>query len=94
MQRTLVTQDDVQKTIRQVVAKLEYRLREKGTGAFTSRHEGLGVIAEEYAELLDAVRRDHNHKLFMDECVDVAVSCLFAIASMRANTREAGGEDA
>jgi NTP pyrophosphatase (non-canonical NTP hydrolase) len=40
-------------------------------GQFNSVHEGLGVITEEYAELIDAIR-SNNHDEIMNESIQVA----------------------
>lgn len=56
------------------------RLREKGEngdGIFVSAHESLGVIAEEYHELVVAVR---EHCGVADELLDLAVACVLGMA--------------
>lgn len=56
------------------------RLREKGEkgdGIFVSAHESLGVIAEEYHELVEAVR---DRRGIEDELLDLAVACYLALA--------------
>ena len=66
-------------TAAQVKARLFQRLREKGFGAWMSRHEILGMVTEEYLELGEAV---HKRELadVRFELMDIAVACVFAIA--------------
>jgi NTP pyrophosphatase (non-canonical NTP hydrolase) len=67
--------------------KLNYRMKQKGPQSYASVHEALGIITEEYKELIDAVQ-SNDRKHVMDELLDVAVGCIFAIAC-----NEAGGYD-
>jgi NTP pyrophosphatase (non-canonical NTP hydrolase) len=57
------------------------RIERKGKGAFVSNHEGLGIIAEEYHELLKAVRSNDPVEVAA-EAMDVAIGCLFLVASL------------
>jgi len=59
---------------------LQKRLEQKGRLCYLSTHEALGVITEEYFELVDTVRAD-NLDVFEKEVVDVAVTAVFAYAS-------------
>ena len=63
------------------------RLEEKGNGGFASIHEALGVITEEYHELVRAIESD-DRKAIHGELVDVVVACVFALASDHAGTME------
>ncbi len=58
---------------------MERRLKEKGEGTFASSHEVLGIIAEEYDELIDAVRANDMTKVDK-ELEDIAVACVFAMS--------------
>ena len=73
--------EDREKAVESVANKLEYRMGQKGTKTFISTHEILGVIAEEYDELIDAVRNNH-HGDIREELRDIAVACIFAIVSI------------
>lgn len=55
------------------------RLEQKGYGTWTSRHEVLGIITEEYTELVEAVHSGTTQNIEA-ELVDIAVACLFSIA--------------
>jgi len=63
------------------------RLEEKGDGGFASVHEALGVITEEYHELVRAIESD-DRKAIHGELIDVVVACVFALASDYAGTME------
>lgn len=60
-------------------------LKEKGSGAWLSRHELLGVLTEEYYETIDAVHQGTEREL-MNELADVAVTCIFGIACIKKKT--------
>lgn len=73
--------------------KLNQRLQEKGKGAFASSHEILGVITEEYLELIEAVKYkpfeinqakaiDEKKERIIEEMLDIAVGCVFGMASI------------
>ncbi|MDY0188928.1 MAG: hypothetical protein RBR16_13510 [Syntrophus sp. (in: bacteria)] len=62
-------------------AELLKRLREKGPGVFVSIHEMLGVITEEYWELIEAVKDNSGYRI-QNELLDLGVAVLFSIASL------------
>ena len=87
--RLQVTQAELEAAILQVVSGLSKRLAKHGRGAYVSDHEALGVIAEEYHELVDAARSNEDGRVrFDEECMAVAIACLFATASKRARENE------
>ncbi len=61
---------------------LDRRLGKHGSGAYAGPHEILGVIDEEYDELRDAVRSNVDADTAA-ELMDIAVGCVFGIASLR-----------
>jgi len=75
------------KAIDTVRLKLSSRLLEKGCGAFVSRHEIFGIVAEEYDELLEAVR-SKSLECVHDELLDIAVACVFGMACICENTTD------
>ena len=81
--RPCITTDQINNTNLVLMRKLKDRLNEKGCGSFVSRHEILGVLTEEYDEVIKAV---HSGTLFEieNELLDVAVGCLFGAACIRA----------
>lgn len=73
--------DNRDDAIKIVAEKLEFRLKQKGNKTFTSTHEILGVVAEEYAELIHAVQ-NNNPAEVIEELKDIAVACIFGIVSI------------
>lgn len=65
--------------------QLLFRLGEKGYGTFASSHEILGIVAEEYTELIEAVRSNKKENV-KNELLDIAVACVFAVACMEQNS--------
>jgi len=63
------------------------RLNQKGRGTFASRHEILGAVEEERSELVAAVCAD-NLGCVERELADIAIACIFGIASIRNGTVE------
>lgn len=71
-------------------SELGRRLREKGRGTFSSKHELLGIITEEYLEVQCAVQSkgDVDHIKLRAELLDVAVACVFGVACIDAKTMD------
>lgn len=57
------------------------RIAKHGRGLFVGKMEGLGVVTEEYHELIDACR-SNNLRDVRDEAMDVAVGALWLYASI------------
>jgi hypothetical protein len=70
--------------VNEVFSKLKDRMQQHGDGSYIGAHEALGIIAEEWDELKDAVRSNDEGDV-IKEMVDIAVGCVFGIASLRAN---------
>lgn len=85
LNRENIKEESLSKTFFDLRKKLNSRLERKGYGSFASIHEGLGVIAEEYDELLEAIRTN-NHKKIEQELLDVEVGCLFLRACIKQKT--------
>ena len=77
----------------ELVEHVKHRLAKHGHGAHASPHEILGVITEEYQELVEAVRDDDNPQRFVDELFDIGVACIFGVASMNELSDPANKED-
>ena len=69
----------------ELLNKLKYRLEQKGYHSFASTHEILGIITEEYHELVDA-QKSNNISEIRHELLDVAVACLFGVACIEQNS--------
>jgi len=77
----------IDEALNQLKLHLEYRLKQKGNGTFKSTHEILGVVAEEYHELIDAVKS--NEKSFVyEELMDIAVAAVFGAACLIQNATD------
>ncbi len=59
------------------------RLEKKGFGAWLSRHEILGFLAEEYTETIEAVHSKSPIEV-RNELIDIAVGCIFGVACIEA----------
>ena len=81
MERPQVSDSVLLQAIESVTVNTGKRIENKGRGAFLSNHEMLGIIAEEYHELIEAVRQNDPVEV-ANELTDVAIACVFSIASM------------
>lgn len=76
MSRPEVTQQEIEQGLLRVKEALLATLKEKGWHAYASSHEIVGVIDEEYDELMDEVR-DNNPAGCSKELMDIAVAAVF-----------------
>ena len=83
MNRPHITQDERDRVILMVREKLEFRMKQKGTHAYASIHEALGIITEEYYELQGAVMYDDQGAV-VEELIDIAVGAIFGAACILA----------
>ena len=79
--RPEMTDAGIQTVIDVLKSMVNYRLSQKGRGIYVSSHECLGVITEEYKELIDAVQSNDTEQ-FDKELIDVAVACIFSLVSL------------
>lgn len=79
--RPQVSDENLNKALEEMVRAVGKRLEDKGRGAFVSHHEGLGIITEEYTELVLAVQQNDPVDV-ASEAMDVAVGAVFLLASM------------
>lgn len=76
----------IEKAKTQVEKNLMLRLKEKGFGAWLSRHEILGLVVEEgQKEVVDVVHSGTAVEL-KKELSDLAVACIFGIACIEEKT--------
>ncbi len=72
--------------VTQAIANVEVRtatiLERHGSGAFAGHHEILGVLTEEYYEVVYAVHNKERGSL-QDELLDLAAACVKALASLQ-----------
>jgi NTP pyrophosphatase (non-canonical NTP hydrolase) len=83
--REKISQLAIENSLYVIGKKTSERLEEKGWGTLASTHEILGVINEEHAELIEAVK-SNNRAAVRDEILDIAVACHFAIACIDSGT--------
>lgn len=75
-----VSEEVVQKTLKIFEAFLREKIKQKGNRVFYSSHEALGVLTEEYSELIQAIQSNRSD-LIRAELLDVAVSAIWGVAS-------------
>ena len=83
--RPLLTNPNLQQATLDMQLKMFKCLDKKGYGAWLSSHEILGIITEEYKELVDAVHSGTKEQM-KQELLDVAVGCVFAGACIQQDT--------
>jgi len=83
MCRPELTADDINIAVLKLQKEVARRLNEKGRDSFASRHEILGVITEEYYELIGAVESKSLADV-EDELFDLAVAAVISAASTMA----------
>lgn len=86
--RQQLTPDDLAAAVISVSRMMVIRMEEKGLGALSSRHEILGILTEEMKEFVDEVHGKGPPQRMVDELIDIAVGCLFGIASIEAGATD------
>lgn len=86
LNRPEVPKKFVENAIDSVCSKLNYRLTQKGSATYASKHEILGILAEEYQELTEVIRIDtcEGYNDFAKELLDIAVGATFGYACITA----------
>jgi len=85
--RPSISEESRNEVLLQVQETMQRRLRQKGPGCFASSHEALGIVTEEYHELVAAVESNDPESID-EEMIDIAVAALLAVMS-----RKSGGMD-
>lgn len=84
-EREQITEMSMVDVVCKFQSALKHRLAQKGYGTFKSTHEILGVLTEEFHELVDAVKSNDiesvRHELF-----DLAVGAVFGVACIDQNS--------
>jgi len=65
----------------QILKELDKNIMVKGAGSFTSSHETLGCVTEEYKELTDAVHSKDMKKI-EEELLDIIGAAAWGLASL------------
>lgn len=82
-----ITPDLISESLALLGINLHRRLKEKGFDSFINPHEILGATLVEVRELEEAVH-GKNVQSITEELMDVAVGCIFGVASIKANARQ------
>jgi NTP pyrophosphatase (non-canonical NTP hydrolase) len=77
--RPQITDDTIATANHLLQLQLKLQLEKKGGGTWVSSHEILGIITEEYYELIEAVKNNNEHRI-KAELLDLGVAVLFAVA--------------
>ena len=80
-----------QKVLTRIDVSREISLADKSYGSFKSAHEGYGVLAEEVAELLDAIRANDRDGIEREAVQVAAVASRIAIACFDLGFRSRSG---
>lgn len=67
----------MEKEIQALRESIRLRLREKGNHSLASSHEILGMITEEYHELIEAIKKNSHKAVLVNELLDLAVAAVF-----------------
>jgi len=81
MERDQLSLQQFKSALEAVEKTLRMRLTQKGMWGSCSIHEILGVLVEEYDELLENIRAN-RHDGIRRELLDIAVACVWDIASI------------
>lgn len=80
--RHQIGMDQIQPEHKRLLDELVGRYGEKGYGIAVSRHEIMGLLTEEWKELLDALQSNDVDDFYY-ELQDIAVACLHGMISIR-----------
>lgn len=80
--RTEVTNEMINKQIKELRRMIKYRLEQKGNLSFASSHELLGILTEEYHEFREAVHDCSHAREKIAKLMDLAVACIFGSACL------------
>lgn len=84
--RARLNEGSLERSIDEVWDKVQFRIKEKTDRTYASKHEILGIIEEEKYELLKAIHENGPKEDLIEELKDIAVACLFGIASLHSDT--------
>lgn len=74
----------VEDAVEQLKHRIYLKIKEFGNHSYASRHEILGQLQEEYAELTEAVQKDKSKDKLQirSELMDIAVACVWGVLSI------------
>jgi len=82
--RQNITPEEIGQGLEDLRSKLARRLNKKGSHCWKSRHEILGVVAEEYHEVIFAVtEKTHGNASLQAELLDLAVAAILGYINVK-----------
>jgi hypothetical protein len=84
--RVMVSEKNLRDAMTYFYSELQRRIEQKGQYSHIGPHESLGLITEEYHELIMAIHHNDGFE-FGRELTDIAVGCIFGLASHFARTK-------
>lgn len=81
MERHDVSDTILLKALEALTVNIARKIEKHGRGAYVGNHEALGIITEEYWELIEACKQNDPVDI-ANELMDVAVGAVFGVASM------------
>lgn len=81
--REIVTAQEIVRALNRFDLHFNDARQSKGLAAFASIHEILGIVTEEYGELIDAIHKN-SKELTREELLDIVVACVFGVACIDA----------
>ena len=85
--RPPISSEQIDNAVIELANQLKRRIAQHGSGIHASAHEILGVVTEEYKELVDAVQANTPDAIG-NELMDIAVGCVFVYACIQAGWME------
>jgi type VI protein secretion system component VasK len=86
-QRRQLSKSNFYEVVGQLTAKIRQTAEKKGMGGCVSPHEILGIVEEEYEEFKAEVMNNDPDRA-QEELLDIAVACIWGLASYNAKTVE------
>lgn len=80
--REKITEETVVAAFDKVVDKLIEKIEEKGDLSFSSRHEILGVVQEEFDEFKQTVHDNSIQETSESELIDIVIAAVWGMCSM------------
>lgn len=78
--RPIVSKDNLEDVLYDLKTLIKSKIVKHGPRTYFNSHHALGVITEEYWELIEAVKSNDENRV-LEELMDVAVACVWAAAS-------------
>jgi NTP pyrophosphatase (non-canonical NTP hydrolase) len=84
--RPEITKHQILQVVQDLIESIGNRIEERGSCAFASKHEILGIITEEVKELIDVIhKKGDTSDEICSELMDIAVGAVFGITCIQYN---------